>query len=92
MAPARHRSRRALLLAGSLVPLLGACALGSRSAPLPATAPVSSLSARQSPWKTLQLHAHSEYGGGTKSVAQLVSLAATEGVDALVISDHNDWR
>jgi hypothetical protein len=83
---------RTTMLVGLLLPMLGACALGGRTGPVPAAAPVSALAARKSPWKTLQLHAHSEYGGGSKSVAQLIRLAAAEGVDALVVSDHNDWR
>jgi hypothetical protein len=82
---------RAMIAAGLLVPVVGACAKGSQPVPL-AAAPVSAQTSKNSPWKTLQLHAHSEYGGGSKSVAQLIRLAADEGVDALVISDHNDWR
>lgn len=91
MRTGRPAKTTTILLLG-LLPSLAACAMAGRPQALPAAAPVATLAASSSPWKTLQLHAHSEYGGGSKSVAQLIRMAADEGVDALVISDHNDWR
>src|SRR4051812_45190602 len=48
--------------------------------------------ASRGPWRTLQLHTHSKLGGGNHTIAELVAMAADQGVDAIVISEHNDWR
>lgn len=43
-------------------------------------------------WYAVQLHAHSDLGGGSKNVRQLRKMAIEAGLDAIVISDHNDLR
>lgn len=43
-------------------------------------------------WYAVQLHAHSDLGGGSKNVRQLRKMAIDAGLDAIVISDHNDLR
>ena len=44
----------------------------------------------QKDWKAVQIHCHSKYGDGTKSVKQLLKIARKESLDAIAITDHNN--
>lgn len=48
--------------------------------------------AKKEGWYKGELHAHSTYGGGKESVAELVKRAEREGLDFLAIADRNTMK